>query len=142
MPPVVVLQEVRAPVEKVFNFVGNVETHPQLAPFSKEVRITSPEGHKGVGTRFHQIFHDRPECDSEIIVWEPHSKIVWHNFIGGSDKPAQIISYYFEQDGERTQVLHTVDNDAYENQTLHRGGTEENLQEMANLKRVVEEGMS
>jgi hypothetical protein len=139
MPPVVVLQEIRAPVEKVFNFVGNVETHPRIAPFSKEVRITSPGGNKGVGTQFHQIFHDRPECDSEIRVWEPHSKIVWHNFVGGSDKPAQIITYHFEQDGQVTQVLHTVDNDAYENQTLHRGGTEENLREMANLKRVVEE---
>ncbi len=138
MPPVVVLQQIRAPIEKVFAFVGNVETHPQIAPFSREVRITSPEGHKGAGTRFHQTFHDRPACDSVITVWEPHSKIVWHNFVGGSDEPAQIITYRFEQDGDVTHVLHTVDNNAYEDQTLHRGGTEENIQELANLKNLVE----
>ncbi|MBI3024368.1 MAG: hypothetical protein HYY66_01565 [Candidatus Tectomicrobia bacterium] len=60
MPPVVVLQQIKAPAEKVFAFVGNVLTHPQIAPFCKEVRITSPGGHKGAGTRLHQIFHDRP----------------------------------------------------------------------------------
>ena len=139
MPQVVVLQQIKAPVEKVFSFVGNVETHPRIAPFAKEVRITSPGGHKGAGTRFHQVFHDRPECDSEIKVWQPHSRIVWHNFVGGSAKPAQIISYYFEQMGGVTHVLHTVDNEAYENQTLHRGGTEENIAELGNLKRLMEE---
>jgi hypothetical protein len=139
MPPVVVLQQIKAPAEKVFAFVGNVLTHPQIAPFCKEVRITSPGGHKGAGTRFHQIFHDRPECDSEIKVWEPHSKIVWHNFVGGSSKPAQVITYRFEQVGGTTHVLHTVDNDAYEDQARHRGGTEENIVELGNLKRLMEQ---
>ncbi len=152
MPPIVVLQQVKAPVEVVFNFVGNVETHPQIAPFCKEVKITSPEGHRGKGTRFHQIFHDRPECDSEIMFWEPSRKIVWHNFVGvgqgelqaiyntyRGEKPAQIITYRFEQEGEFTHVLHTVDNEVYEDQTLHRGGTEENIRELASLKRLLEE---
>ena len=35
--------------------------------------------------------------------------------------------------------LDTVDNAAYENQTLHRGGTEENIAELGNLKRLMEE---
>ncbi len=138
MPPVVVLEQVRASVEKVFEFVGNVETHPQIAPFSKEVRITSPEGHQGEGTCFHQTFHDRPECSSVITIWEPYSRIVWRNFVGGSSKPAQIITYRFEQEGDVTHVLHTVDNDAYEDQTLHRAGTEENIRELANLKNLLE----
>ena len=138
MPQVVVLEQVRAPVDQVFEFVGNVETHPQIAPFSKEVTITSPGGHQGAGTRFHQVFHDRPECDSVITVWEPHSKIVWENYVGGSEKPAQVITYRFEQVGDVTHVLHTVDNEAYEDQTLHRGGTEENIVELANLKNLVE----
>ncbi len=139
MPPIVGLQQVKAPVEAVFDFVGNVQTHPQIAPFCKEVKITSPERHKGKGTRFHQIFHDKPECDSEIMSWEPSRKIVWHNFVGGGEKPAQIITYRFEQEGEFTHVLHTVDNEVYEDQTLHRGGTEENIRELASLKRLLEE---
>jgi len=138
MPPVVVLRKIRASAEEVFNFVGDVQTHPQIAPFSKEVKITSPEGCMGKGTRFHQIFHDRPECDSEIVSWEPFRKIAWHNFLGSAEKPAQIITYCFEQEGEVTHVLHTVDNNSYEDQALHRGGTEENILELANLKELME----
>ena len=40
--------------------------------------------------------------------------------------------------GGVTHVMHTVDNDAYEDQTLHRGGTEENVVELANLKKLAE----
>ena len=137
MPAVVVIQKIKASVEEVFNTVGNVRTHPQFADFCHEVTITT-DGPIGVGTRFHQVFKDRPECDSQIMAWEPFQKIVWHNVVEGNEKPAQIISYYFEQEGDVTHVLHTVDNDVYENQTLHRGGTEENLREMENLKKLIE----
>lgn len=137
MPPVVVLQQIRAPVEKVFNFVGNVETHPLFAHFCREVKITS-ELRRAVGTRFHQVYTDGHECDSEIVVWEPFRKIVWHNFQNRETKPAQVITYRFEQEGEITHVLHIVENEVYENQTLHRRGMEENLIEMANLQKVME----
>ncbi|MFQ5895021.1 MAG: SRPBCC family protein [Nitrospinota bacterium] len=137
MPPVVVLQKIRAPVEKVFHFIGNVETHPQFADFCREVKVTSGR-RNAAGTRFHQVFVDGRECDSEIVVWEPYRKIVWHNFVGREEKPAQVITYRFEQEGEITHLLHTVETDAYEDQTLHRKGTEENLREVANLKRLLE----
>lgn len=137
MPPVVVLQQIKAPVEKVFRFVGDVETHPLFAHFCREVKITS-DVWNAVGTRFHQVYTDGHECDSEIVVWEPYRKIVWHNYLSGKTKPAQIISYCFEQEGDVTHVLHVVENEAYEDQTLHRRGTEENIRELANLKRLME----
>lgn len=138
MPPVVVLQEIRAPVEKVFSFVGHVETHPSFAHFCREVKITS-DVRNAAGTKFHQVYTDGHECDSEIVVWEPHRKIVWHNYAGDTPTPAQIIRYYFEQAGDVAHVLHVVENEVYENQTLHRRGTEENIRELANLKRLMEE---
>ncbi|MDP6367746.1 MAG: hypothetical protein QF787_16660, partial [Nitrospinota bacterium] len=47
-------------------------------------------------------------------------------------------SYYFEQEGDITHVLHTVEHDAYENQALHRDGTERNIRELENLKNILE----
>ena len=137
MPPMVVIQQIKAPIEDVFRFVGNVETHPQLADFCREVEIQSG-GEIGKGTRFHQVYTDGTECDSVIMEWKPYEKISWHNFEGGSKKACQIITYRFEQEGDITHVLHIVDTYAYENQTLHRKGTEENLREMATLKKLLE----
>ncbi len=107
MPPMVVLQKIKAPVEDVFNFVGNVTTHPRFADFCREVKITSEQS-TGAGTRFHQVYEDSRECDSVIMLWEPFQKIVWHNFVGGGKKPAQIITYRFEQEGEIFDVPVTV----------------------------------
>ena len=137
MPPVVVIEKMKAPVEKVFSFVGNVETHPQFAQFCRAVKMTSAI-RNAVGTTFHQVHVKGHECDSEIVVWEPPRKIVWHNYTDRSRPPAQVITYYFEQEGDITHVLHTVENPLYENQTLHRGGMEENFRELANLKAIME----
>ena len=137
IPPVVVIVEIKAPAEKVFGFVGNVETHPEFADFCREVKMTTEKSNE-LGAKFHQFYVNGGECDSEIMVWEPFKKIVWHNFQGGNEEPVQIITYYFEQVGDVTHVLHTVENEAHADQALHRKGMQENVREMANLKRLVE----
>ncbi len=137
MPPVAVIEKIRAPIEKVFDFIAHVETHPQIADFCREVKIVS-EQKSGAGMRFHQVYSNGDEHDSEIVVWEPTGKIVWQNYEGDSKEPIQIISYYFEQEGDITHILHTVECAAYENQALHRDGTERNIRELRNLKKLLE----
>ncbi|HJP13646.1 MAG: SRPBCC family protein [Nitrospinota bacterium] len=137
MPPVAVIEKIRAPIEKVFDYIAHLETHPRIADFCREVKIVS-EKKSGVGTRFHQVYANGDEHDSEIVVWERPTKIAWRNFEGGSSEPIQMISYYFEQEGDITHVLHTVEHDAYENQALHRDGTERNIRELENLKNILE----
>ncbi len=137
MPPVAVIETIRAPVERVFDFIAHVETHPQIADFSQEVRIVS-EAKSGPDLRFHQIYTNGDEHDSEITVWEPPVKIAWQNFEADATEPVQIITYYFEEEGDLTHILHTVECAAYENQARHRDGTERNIRELANLKRILE----
>ncbi|MFQ5692014.1 MAG: SRPBCC family protein [Nitrospinota bacterium] len=137
MVPVVVLQQIKAPIDRVFHFIANLETHPRIASFCQSVTYTSAS-REGVGTAFHQVYKDGAECDSEIVVWEPPTKIVWKNFYRGTEKPEQTITYLFEQEGDITHVLHTVETDAYEDLALHRKVTAENVEEMANLKRILE----
>ena len=66
--------------------------------------------------RFHQVYTNGAEHVSEIMAWEPSKKIVWHNYEGDAKTPVMIISYYFEEEGPYTHVLHTVECDEYENQ--------------------------
>ncbi len=139
MPPVAVIEKIRAPVEKVFDFIAHVETHPRIADFCRSVRIVS-EKRSGVGTRFHQVYANGVEHLSEIIAWEPNEKIAWRNFEGEAKAPVMIISYYFEEEGGCAHVLHTVEADEYESQAKHREGTLRNIRELANLKRILEEG--
>ncbi len=139
MPPVAVIEKIQASAEEVFGFIGHVETHPQIADFSQSVKIIS-EKKSGVGMRFHQVYTSGAEHVSEIMVWEPGKKIVWHNFEGDSKTPVMIISYYFEEEGPYTHILHTVECDEYENQAKHRDGTLRNIRELANLKRILEGG--
>ncbi len=139
MPPVAVIEKIRAQAQEVFGFIGHVETHPQIADFSQSVRIIS-EKKSGVGTRFHQVYTSGAEHVSEIVVWEPNRQIVWHNFEGDSKTPVMIISYHFEEEGPYTHILHTVECDEYENQAKHRDGTLRNIRELANLKRILEGG--
>ena len=139
MPPVAVIEKIRAPAEKVFNFIARVETHPRIADFCRSVRIVSEEK-SGAGTRFRQVYANGVEHLSEITVWEPNERIVWRNFEDGAEAPVMIIGYRFEEEGRHTHVLHTVEADEYENQAKHREGTLRNIRELANLKRILEGG--
>ena len=98
MPPVAVIEKIRAPAEKVFNFIARVETHPRIADFCRSVRIVSEEK-SGAGTRFRQVYANGVEHLSEITVWEPNERIVWRNFEDGAEAPVMIIGYRFEEEG-------------------------------------------
>lgn len=137
MPPVAVIEKIRAPAGEVFRFLAHVETHPQIADFSQSVRIIS-ERRSGVGTRFHQVYTNGVEHVSEITAWEPNRKLAWHNFAGAGEAPVMIIAYYLEEEGPYTHVLHTVEAAEYESQSRHREGTLRNIRELANLKRILE----
>ncbi len=136
MPPVAVIEKIRAPIERVFDFIAHVETHPRIADLSQEVKITSDQK-SGIGMRFHQIYTNGEEHDSEIFVWEPPARIAWRNFEAGAAEPVQIISYFFEQVGGITHVLHTVESAAYENQARHRDGTERTIRELRKLREIL-----
>ncbi len=137
MPPVAVIETIRAPIERVFDFIAHVETHPRIADFCREIQIVS-EAKTGPGLRFHQIYTNGDEHDSELTLWEPPSKIAWQNFEAGAAEPIQIVTYYFEREGGLTHILHTVECAAYENQARHRDATERNIRELANLKKLLE----
>ena len=135
--PVVVLQQIQAPAEKVFGFIANLEFHPQIARFCESVRYTS-DRREGVGVTFHQVHKDGKECDSEIIVWEPPTKIVWQNFREGAKSPVQIVTYILERGGPVTYLLHMVESEDYGNLAVHRESTAHNLDEMERIKRILE----
>ena len=137
MPPVAVIQQVEAPIEKVFNFIGDVTTHTQINDYCLNVKFLTEE-HTGVGTRFHQVYSDGTEHESEVVVWEPYSKIVWRNFEAGGKEPVNIISYRFEQVENITYVLHFVEAFSLEDQAHHRDVTERNFREMKRLKEILE----
>ncbi len=135
--PVVVLQQIKAPVEKVFAFIGNLELHPQIARFCESVHYTS-DAREGVGATFHQVHKNGRECESEIVTWKPPTQVVWQNFYGGARKPDQIVTYLLEQEGEITHLLHTVESDAYTDLALHREATAHNIDEMEWIKKILE----
>ncbi len=135
--PIVVTQQIKAPIEKVFAFLGNLEFHPRIARFCESVHYTS-EHREGKGATFHQVHKNGKECDSEITVWEPPTKVVWQNYYGQKKKPDQTITYILEQEGEVTHLLHVVESDAYTDLALHRTGTADNLDEMERLKTILE----
>jgi hypothetical protein len=124
-------------MEKVFGFLGNLETHTQIARFCESVHYTS-ESREGVGATFHQVHKNGKECDSEITVWEPPTKVVWQNYYGQTKKPDQTITYIMEQEGDVTHLLHVVESDAYTDLALHREGTADNLDEMERIKKILE----
>ncbi len=43
MPPVAVIEKIRAPIERVFDFIAHVASHPRIADCSAEVKITSAQ---------------------------------------------------------------------------------------------------
>lgn len=135
--PVVVLQQIQAPAEKVFGFIANLEFHPQIARFCDSVRYTS-DRREGVGVTFHQIHKDGTECDSEIVVWEPPTKIVWQNVRAGKGRPAQIVTYILEQGRDVTYLLHMVESGDYGDLAVHREATAHNLDEMERIKSILE----
>ena len=92
MPPAVVIEKGRAPVEKVFDFIARVETHPRIADFRRSVRIAS-EKRSGAGTLLHQACANGVGRPSEIIAREPNEKIAWRNFEGEAKAPFQASSH-------------------------------------------------
>lgn len=136
-PKITVEIEIRAPLEKVFAFVCDVDTHPLYAQFVQSVKITSPI-RSGVGVIFvqRQLRGDGiAEIYSEITEIMPLRKIVW---LSRGQIGEALVSYVFEPTLQGTKVIHSVATSLYEDPQQRRKSIEENEQELATLKTLME----
>ncbi|MBI4289583.1 MAG: SRPBCC domain-containing protein [Chloroflexi bacterium] len=136
-PEIMVETEIRAPLEKVFAFVCDVDTHPLYAQFVESVKITSPV-RCGVGVTFVQRQRrdgSVAEINSEITEVIPLRKIVW---LSRGQIGEALVSYVFEPALQGTKVIHSVATSLYEDPQQRRKSIEENEQELATLKRLME----
>ena len=70
--------EIARPAPHVYAYLAASERRQRWMAALKESEQVS-EGPVGLGTRFRDVFEDhgqRFEIDAEIIVWEPHEKLV------------------------------------------------------------------
>ena len=73
------LIEIKAPPEKVFNYIKDLKKQPEWMPSIKSHKITS-ERKEGTGITTHCITEPggrRVEWDSELTEWEANKKIAW-----------------------------------------------------------------
>ncbi len=71
--------EIEAPLERVFNYIKDLERQPEWMPNIKSHIITS-DRKEGVGITTHCITEEggrRIEWDSEVTEWEENRKIAW-----------------------------------------------------------------
>ncbi len=132
---------IRAPIEKVFDFIADVGTHPQYAEFCKEVEFTS-DRRAGVGATFRQVVHrmgHTHEVRSTIVRWEPPRRIVWVNDTPRGPRSMEI-SYELSEGPAGVEVVHRVKDLRMETAAAQREEIEENERELANLKRLLEQG--
>lgn len=134
---------IRAPIEKVFGFIANVETHPQYAEFCKQVQFTS-ERREGPGATFRQTVHRggrTHDVHSTFIRWEPPHHVTWVNDTPRGPRSMQI-SYDLAEGPGGVQVVHRVKDLAMETAAARQEEIEENERELANLKRILEPPIS
>jgi uncharacterized protein YndB with AHSA1/START domain len=131
--------KIRAPIEKVFGFIANVETHPQYADFCKQVVFTS-DRREGVGATFRQTVHrggKTHDVYSTFVRWEPPHNVTWVNDTPSGPRSMQI-SYDLAEGPEGVEVVHRVRDLHMETREAQREEIEENERELANLKRLLE----
>lgn len=128
-----------APVDQVFGFIANLETHPQYAEFCKTVEYTSPQ-REGVGATFRQVVHrmgHTHEVRSTIVRWDPPRRIVWVNDTPRGPRSMEI-SYDLAETPAGVEVVHRVKDLLLETAESKQEEIEENERELANLKRILE----
>ena len=132
---------IHAPIEEVFGFIADVQTHPQYAEFCKQVRFTS-DRREGVGATFRQLVHRMGrthEVQSTIVRWEAPRHITWVNDTPRGPRSMEI-SYDLRETAEGVEVVHRVKDLAMDTGEAKRDEIEENERELANLKRILERG--
>ena len=134
---------IRAPIEKVFDFIADVGTHPQYAEFCKKVEFTS-DHRLGVGATFRQLVHrlgHTHEVRSTIVGWDRPRRIVWVNDTPRGPRSMEI-SYELAETPAGVEVVHRVKDLRMETAAAQREEIEENDRELANLKRILETSTS
>jgi len=123
--------------QAVFDYVGDLNTHPLYADVVYKAWITSKQT-TGVGTTFKQVqtrSGRMTEGESEVIEWNPPDRIVWRS----RKQPDSAVIYDFQKKGSGTRVVHTVRYPQLDDPEMRRLSIEENERELENLKRLVEE---
>lgn len=130
--------EIDAPVKKVFDYVADVETHPIYDGHSvDDVRITSTK-RRGKGVTFQQLRKGSDRyIDSEVLEFVQGRKIMWVAHSADNDV---MVSYYFVPSRGGTKVTHTVSSPLLDDPKRLQASCEENEKELANLKRIMEDG--
>lgn len=127
--------EIAAPVERVFDYVTDVETHPVYADFVASVEITSSLK-QGAGVKFVQVHKgDSHRIPSEIVEHVPHEKVVWLTHGRNGDT---VVSYWFRETAKGTKVIHSVASQAFNDEQAYQRSYDNNVRELANLKKVLE----
>ncbi len=132
---------IQAPADTVFGFIADLETHPRYAEFCKKVEYTSNQ-REGVGATFRQVVHrmgHTHEVRSTIVRWEPPRRIVWVNDTPRGPRSMEI-SYELSEGPAGVEVVHRVKDLLMETAESQREEIEENERELANLKRLLEQG--
>lgn len=130
--------EIAAPVDKVYDFVANVENHPRYADFVERLEITSPY-RLGLGVTFNQYLHlggETVSVPSQVIELVPLQKVVWTSPHRGYVMP---VTYLFESSGPGTRVIHMAEAPWYNDPVEQAGWLEDNRRELENLKRLLEQ---
>ncbi len=130
---------IQAPVDQVFGFIADLETHPRYAEFCKKVEYTS-DRREGEGATFRQVVHrmgHTHEVRSTIVRWEPPRRIVWVNDTPRGPRSMEI-SYELAEGPTGVEVVHRVKDLLMETAESQREEIEENERELANLKRILE----
>ena len=130
--------EIAAPIKKVFDFVADVETHPLYAGhFVSSVRITSTK-RQGAGVTFQQIQKKSGLVrDSEIIEFIQNEKVTW---VSRGSSGETLVNYWFKETPAGTKVIHAASSPAFDDPVRRTSVYEDNAQELANMKKMMEEG--
>ena len=135
--------EIDAPIERVFEYVADIRTHPEYADFVESVEILS-ETEIGEDVVFVQTHEGSTErIETEFQVYEPADSVGWVTRKEAGDIH---IRYWFEPVDGGTRVthagiapLHTESAAAFESDRVElRERHENNVTEMANLRTILE----
>lgn len=149
-PPVLgefsVAIEIECPVERAFDFVADVETHPQYADFVERVAVVS-DARRGEDVVFEQVHEGSTTVhETEFVTYDVNERLGW---VTHKDDGDIHIEYRFEPTDAGILVVHTgssqLDDGSPEAFAADRDALFEryrnNETEMANLKALLEDGV-